>query len=189
MERLSTITNQASHRYGKPALLSQVRPSNPRLTQPYDIVICCAIRTPITRATKGGMSIIFIWFCWEKSIDWCSLTVAIIIIIINFYTFILKNRYFVAILSWPWPLGLAGALPEDLLKPLFEAIIERTKINVESIQDICIGNVLQPGGGALSSRIAQLLGGLSSSIPLHTVNRQCSSGLQVGGIGTINHTL
>lgn len=77
-------------------------------------------------------------------------------------------------------LGLAEAFPEDLLKPLFEAIIDRTRIDPKHIQDVCIGNVLQPGGGALSSRIAQFLANLPDTIPINTVNRQCSSGLQVG---------
>lgn len=40
------------------------------------------------------------------------------------------------------------------------------------------GNVLQPGAGALGTRIAMLLGGLPSSVPVQVVNRQCSSGLQ-----------
>ena len=45
-------------------------------------------------------------------------------------------------------------------------------------QDICVGNVLQPGGGAVMGRIAQFLAGLPYEIPLSAVNRQCSSGLQ-----------
>eukprot|EP00922_Rhytidocystis_sp_ex-Travisia-forbesii_P072367 GHVS01107895.1.p1 GENE.GHVS01107895.1~~GHVS01107895.1.p1 ORF type:complete len:463 (-),score=49.28 GHVS01107895.1:159-1547(-) len=79
--------------------------------------------------------------------------------------------------------------PEQLLVPLFEATLKQTKIVREggsgghclqgsSIEDICIGNVLQPGAGMLSSRIASLLSGLPVSTPVYTVNRLCSSGLQ-----------
>ncbi|XP_011241272.1 3-ketoacyl-CoA thiolase B, peroxisomal isoform X1 [Mus musculus] len=40
------------------------------------------------------------------------------------------------------------------------------------------GNVLQPGAGAIMARIAQFLSGIPETVPLSTVNRQCSSGLQ-----------
>ncbi|CDJ32449.1 acetyl-CoA acyltransferase B, putative [Eimeria mitis] len=68
--------------------------------------------------------------------------------------------------------------PETLLSLLFEALINKTRINPNLIEDVCIGNVLQPGAGALGARIAALMGGLPISTPVHTVNRQCSSGLQ-----------
>lgn len=67
---------------------------------------------------------------------------------------------------------------EDLLAPLFQATLQRTKIDPKHIGDIQIGNVSQPGAGATTSRISQFLGGMSYEIPLSTVNRQCSSGLQ-----------
>jgi len=41
-----------------------------------------------------------------------------------------------------------------------------------------VGNVLASGGGAAMARIAQMLAGIPHSVPLSTVNRQCSSGLQ-----------
>ncbi|XP_057700746.1 3-ketoacyl-CoA thiolase, peroxisomal isoform X3 [Corythoichthys intestinalis] len=40
------------------------------------------------------------------------------------------------------------------------------------------GNVLQPGAGAVMARVAQFLSGFPESVPVYTVNRQCSSGLQ-----------
>uniref|UniRef100_A0A0G4H6Y4 acetyl-CoA C-acyltransferase n=1 Tax=Chromera velia CCMP2878 TaxID=1169474 RepID=A0A0G4H6Y4_9ALVE len=69
-------------------------------------------------------------------------------------------------------------MPEDMLAPLFEALVKRTGVNPKDVGDVCIGNVLQPGGGALSSRIGQLLSGWPADVPVMTVNRQCSSGLQ-----------
>jgi len=68
--------------------------------------------------------------------------------------------------------------PEELLAGLFKATIEKTGVNAKDIGDIQIGNASQPGGGAISSRMGQFLGGLPADIPLSVVNRQCSSGLQ-----------
>lgn len=113
MHRLQAISNQVSQ-----ALLSGA---------PDDVIICCAIRTPLTRAKRGG---------------------------------------------------LKGEYPEALLGVLFKALIEKTGIDPRLIEDVCIGNVLQPGAGALGARIAAFLGGIPHTTPVHTVNRQCSSGLQ-----------
>lgn len=74
--------------------------------------------------------------------------------------------------------NLKDTPPEELLKPLFQATIEKTKIDPKKIGDIKIGNVSQPGGGAISARAGQFLAGLPYDIPISTVNRQCSSGLQ-----------
>jgi len=67
---------------------------------------------------------------------------------------------------------------EELLAPLFKATIERTKVDPKAIGDIQIGNASQPGAGAITSRMGQFLGGMPFEVPLVTVNRQCSSGLQ-----------
>eukprot|EP00921_Rhytidocystis_pertsovi_P017880 GHVQ01028080.1.p1 GENE.GHVQ01028080.1~~GHVQ01028080.1.p1 ORF type:complete len:476 (-),score=64.28 GHVQ01028080.1:310-1737(-) len=74
--------------------------------------------------------------------------------------------------------GLKDLMPEELLRPLFETVVARTGINPVRIQDICIGNALQPGSGLMSSRMSQLLAGIPETCPLHTINRYCSSGLQ-----------
>eukprot|EP00922_Rhytidocystis_sp_ex-Travisia-forbesii_P064377 GHVS01095673.1.p1 GENE.GHVS01095673.1~~GHVS01095673.1.p1 ORF type:complete len:460 (+),score=91.98 GHVS01095673.1:148-1527(+) len=73
---------------------------------------------------------------------------------------------------------------EELLIPVFEAVLQRTPNGLPGgslascIEDVCIGNVLQPGAGAFSSRIAAILSGLPTSTAVYTVNRLCSSGLQ-----------
>jgi len=92
-----------------------------------DVVICCAVRTAIAKANKGGFK------------DTCC---------------------------------------EDMLAPLFKAIVERTKVDPKCIEDIQIGNVSQPGAGAATSRMAQFLGGIPFECASSAVNRQCSSGLQ-----------
>jgi acetyl-CoA acyltransferase 1 len=45
------------------------------------------------------------------------------------------------------------------------------------IGDIQVGNVLPPGGGASAARMASLHAGIPHTVPISTVNRQCSSGL------------
>jgi len=67
---------------------------------------------------------------------------------------------------------------EDMLAPLFKAVLERTKVNPKKIGDCQIGNVLQPTAGAATSRMAMFLGDLPYDVPCAAVNRQCSSGLQ-----------
>lgn len=98
-----------------------------RAGSPDDVVICCAIRTPLCKAKRGA----------------------------------LKTEF-----------------PEALLGLLFKELINKTKIDPSIVEDVCIGNVLQPGAGALGARIAAFLGGLPKTVSVHTVNRQCSSGLQ-----------
>ncbi|CAM9992652.1 unnamed protein product, partial [Discosporangium mesarthrocarpum] len=68
--------------------------------------------------------------------------------------------------------------PDVLLAEVLKAIIIRTGVRHEDIGEICVGNVLQAGSGALSSRVAQVRAGIPHTVPLSTVNRQCSSGLQ-----------
>ncbi|CAE7492634.1 Acaa1b [Symbiodinium natans] len=98
-----------------------------------DIVICCAVRTAITKAKKGGFK---------------------------------------------------DTPPEDMLVPLFQEIQKRTGVKPDCIGDIQIGNVMQQGGGALTSRQAQFMAGLPCTAGLSSVNRWCSSGLQaVANIG------
>eukprot|EP01120_Amphizonella_sp_Union-15-10_P001541 TRINITY_DN116_c0_g1_i1.p1 TRINITY_DN116_c0_g1~~TRINITY_DN116_c0_g1_i1.p1 ORF type:complete len:427 (-),score=90.08 TRINITY_DN116_c0_g1_i1:62-1342(-) len=66
----------------------------------------------------------------------------------------------------------------ELLAVVLSETITRTKIDPKQIQDIVVGTVLPPGGGATQARMAQFLAGLPYEISLTTVNRQCSSGLQ-----------
>ena len=68
--------------------------------------------------------------------------------------------------------------PDVLLKTVFIEALAKAGPIAGRIGDICVGNVLQPGGGAVMARIAQFLAGVSYEVPLSSVNRQCSSGLQ-----------
>jgi acetyl-CoA acyltransferase 1 len=46
------------------------------------------------------------------------------------------------------------------------------------VDDIAVGSVLAPGGGATEFRAAALAAGFPDTTSVHSLNRQCSSGLQ-----------
>jgi acetyl-CoA acyltransferase 1 len=74
--------------------------------------------------------------------------------------------------------GFKDTVPEDLLVAVFKAILEKSKIDPKLIQDIAVGNVLPPGGGATVARAAALYAGIPETTALNTLNRQCASSLQ-----------
>lgn len=91
-----------------------------------DVVIVSALRTPVTKAKKGG---------------------------------------------------LAEACPEDMLGHVLKGVIAQSKVDPKLIQDVAVGNVLPPGGGATVARMATLWAGIPNTAAVNTLNRQCSSGL------------
>lgn len=94
---------------------------------PDDIVVTCALRTPITKGGKGGFK------------------------------------------------DTAAA---DLLVGAFQALVSRSKIDPALVEDIAVGSVLPPGGGATEFRAAALVAGFPETAAVKALNRQCSSGLQ-----------
>ncbi|XP_041923740.1 3-ketoacyl-CoA thiolase, peroxisomal [Alosa sapidissima] len=68
--------------------------------------------------------------------------------------------------------------PDELLSTVMTAVLKDVELSPGKLGDICVGNVLQPGAGALVARIAQFLSGIPETVSVYTVNRQCSSGLQ-----------
>lgn len=97
------------------------------IKSPDDVVVTCALRTPLTKGGKGGFK------------------------------------------------DTAAA---DLLHGAFKALIERSKIDPSVVEDISVGSVLPPGGGATEFRAAALAAGFPASTGVRSLNRQCSSGLQ-----------
>ncbi|KAJ3074477.1 3-ketoacyl-CoA thiolase, peroxisomal [Podochytrium sp. JEL0797] len=71
--------------------------------------------------------------------------------------------------------------PEYLMGETFKALIKKTGIEPATVQDIQVGNVLMPGAGVTTARMAALYGGFPYSVPSCAVNRQCSSGLATVG--------
>ncbi|GFP91056.1 3-ketoacyl-coa thiolase 2 peroxisomal [Phtheirospermum japonicum] len=75
--------------------------------------------------------------------------------------------------------GFKDTLPDDLLASVLKAVIERTNLNPAEVGDIVVGTVLAPGSlRAFECRMAAFYAGFPETVPIRTVNRQCSSGLQ-----------
>lgn len=74
--------------------------------------------------------------------------------------------------------GFKDTPAADIMAGVLKAIIDRSKINPALVEDVCVGTVLAPGGGATEMRAAVLVAGYPETTSVRTLNRQCSSGLQ-----------
>lgn len=74
--------------------------------------------------------------------------------------------------------GLKDTAAADLLVHTFKSLLSRSHIDPALVEDIAVGSVLPPGGGATEFRAAALVAGFSESTAVKSLNRQCSSGLQ-----------
>lgn len=74
--------------------------------------------------------------------------------------------------------GFKDTMASDLMAGILKGLIDRSKIDPSLVEDVCVGTVLAPGGGATEMRAAALVAGFSDSTAVRTLNRQCSSGLQ-----------
>lgn len=75
--------------------------------------------------------------------------------------------------------GFKDTIPDDMIVPVLQTILEKTKIDVNEVGDVIAGTVLQRGDtGVVEVRVSGLLAGLPKTVPVKTVNRLCSSGLQ-----------
>jgi acetyl-CoA acyltransferase 1 len=73
--------------------------------------------------------------------------------------------------------GFKDTRPEELLSAVLRAAYTKAGVDPNLIEDVAVGNVLPPGGGATGARMAALHAGIPNSAAVNTVNRQCSSGL------------
>ncbi|KAI1801481.1 peroxisomal 3-keto-acyl-CoA thiolase [Daldinia bambusicola] len=74
--------------------------------------------------------------------------------------------------------GFKDTQASDLMAGALKGLLERSKIDPSLVEDVCVGEVLAPGGGATEMRAAALVAGLPETTAVRTLNRQCSSGLQ-----------
>lgn len=75
--------------------------------------------------------------------------------------------------------ALASVRPDDLAAAVIRALVERTGVQPESVDDVIFGCANQAGEDNRNvARMAALLAGLPVSVPGQTVNRLCGSGLQ-----------
>lgn len=66
--------------------------------------------------------------------------------------------------------------PEDLVKPILEEVLKRSKIPPEEVDHVILGDVLSHVPNI--ARVAALKAGYKIETPAFTVDRQCSSSLQ-----------
>ena len=75
--------------------------------------------------------------------------------------------------------ALSGVRPDDLLALTYGALVSRTGVDPESLDDVYAGCSNQAGEDNRNvARMATLLAGFPSSVPGVTVNRLCSSALE-----------
>src|SRR4051812_25721849 len=75
--------------------------------------------------------------------------------------------------------GLGGVRADDLAGAVIAALVARTKIPADRIDDVILGCANQAGEDNRNvARMSALLAGLPVSVPGVTVNRLCGSGMQ-----------
>ncbi|KAF6011842.1 hypothetical protein HII13_002310 [Brettanomyces bruxellensis] len=66
---------------------------------------------------------------------------------------------------------------DELLMKLVSAVLLKVKVDPKWIEDVSVGNVLNPGAGVNEHRAAIIAAGVPAEVPFIALNRQCSSGL------------
>ena len=95
-----------------------------------------------------------------------------------------KNKYKKVVSALRTAIGRArkgsfkDTKPDDLLAAVLQATMDQTGVSHQELGDITIGNVQMGGSYAGPARMAQFRAGIPETVPLYTINRQCSSGLQ-----------
>lgn len=75
--------------------------------------------------------------------------------------------------------NLRDTPPDDLVAAVLKETIRRSGVEPEAVGDVVFGSVLGPSSQrANECRMAMFYAGFPTSVPIQTVNRQCSSGLQ-----------
>ena len=66
------------------------------------------------------------------------------------------------------------------------AVYKNVNLDPKLIEDVAVGNVLPPGGGATQARMAALHAGIPNTSAVNTVNRQCSAGAPLPSSRTLS---
>jgi acetyl-CoA acyltransferase 1 len=74
--------------------------------------------------------------------------------------------------------GFKDTPAADLVAGVLRALLDRAGLDPNLVEDVAVGTVLAPGGGATEMRAASIVAGLPVTTAVRTLNRQCSSGLQ-----------
>ncbi|WP_323777041.1 acetyl-CoA C-acyltransferase [Leisingera sp.] len=74
--------------------------------------------------------------------------------------------------------ALAGIRPDDLMAQVIEALMARSDLPADQIEDVVLGNVCQSGEDSRNlARFSALLAGLPEAVGAQTVNRLCGSSM------------
>jgi acetyl-CoA acyltransferase len=74
---------------------------------------------------------------------------------------------------------LKDARPDDLAAAAIRGLLERTRVDARSIEDVILGCAFPEAEQGMNvARVAALAAGLPCEVPAQTVNRFCASGLQ-----------
>ncbi|MGD8869065.1 MAG: beta-ketoacyl synthase N-terminal-like domain-containing protein, partial [Gemmatimonadales bacterium] len=74
--------------------------------------------------------------------------------------------------------GLSSIPATQLGAEVVKAVVARTKIDPETVDEVIMGNVLQAGLGQNPARQAALYGGIPPQVGAVTINKVCGSGLK-----------
>ena len=75
--------------------------------------------------------------------------------------------------------GALSSIPAaELAAATIKSILNETKINPSSIDEVILGNVLSAGQGQAPARQASIYGGLPNTVETLTLNKMCGSGLK-----------
>ena len=78
--------------------------------------------------------------------------------------------------------SLAGRRASDLGATLIRALLERSRLDPASVDDVLLGQVLTAGVGQNPARQAALAAGMPDTVPAMTINQVCGSGLRAVGL-------
>jgi acetyl-CoA C-acetyltransferase len=73
---------------------------------------------------------------------------------------------------------LAGTPAHELGAQVIRALLERTPIDPDSIDEVIMGQVLAAGAGQNPARQAAIAAGIPAAVPAMTINKVCGSGLK-----------
>jgi acetyl-CoA C-acetyltransferase len=80
--------------------------------------------------------------------------------------------------------GLSSLTAADLGAHAISAVVERSGVAPDDIEDVIMGNVVQAGVGQAPARQAAIGAGLPPEIPAMTINKVCGSGLKAVMLAT-----
>ena len=81
-------------------------------------------------------------------------------------------------------MGTLSSTPANLLgAKVIEAVLQRTGIKPDQVDEVIMGHVLTAGTGQNPVRTAALYAGLGNAVPAFTINKVCGSGLKAVHLG------